>query len=439
MELATALRLRPGRMAAFTGAGGKSAVLRGLARELAPVLLTTSTHLGRNQDSLASQHLIVRSHDDLSALPARLAEKDSLLVTGELDEVEGKWDGLPLGWIDELPTLAAESGAVILVEADGARGRLIKAPAEHEPAVPTGVDLVVPVVGLGAIGQPLSDQVGHRVARIESVTGLRRGSPIGIEHVAGLLTSPEGGLRGVPAQAEVRALLNGLSTLPNIESGRELAARILRAPRVQAVVLAETDADDPAAASIGRTAGVVLAAGGASRMGELKQVMDWHGKPLVRRAVETALAAGLDPVVLVIGAEADRVRAAVSGLAVDLVENQEWRSGQSSSMRAGLAAVRRSAQAAVFLLADMPLVDHQLVQRLVREHQSSLAPIVAPTVDGRRGNPVLFDRSTFESLEGVVGDQGGRALFDRFPVTLVPAGPESSLDVDTPADWEADA
>ncbi|MGA9533118.1 MAG: selenium cofactor biosynthesis protein YqeC [Anaerolineales bacterium] len=436
MEIKAALRLGPGRLVAFTGAGGKSAVLRRLAQELPVSLLTTSTHLGRDQDSLASQHLVVHAHDELAAIPARLAAAGSLLVTGELDEVEGKWQGLPVEWIDELQALTVGSDAAILVEADGARGRLIKAPAGHEPAIPSRTNLVVPIVGLGALGQPLSDQVGHRVERLESVTGLRRGSPIGLEQVAKLLTSPQGSLQGVPPSAEVRVLLNGAKTEALVESGRELAGRALNSARIRAIVLADTGAMDPVVASIGRTAGIVLAAGGASRMGELKQVMDWRGQPLVRRALKTAQAAGLDPVVLVIGAEADRVRAAVAGLDVEIVENGDWRSGQSSSMRAGLAAARRSAEAAVFLLADMPMVSEELVRRLVRAHQSSLAPIVAPSVDGHRGNPVLFDRSTFEALEQVEGDQGGRALFDRYSVAWVPADSAAAMDIDSPGDWQ---
>ncbi|HUS85297.1 MAG TPA: NTP transferase domain-containing protein [Anaerolineales bacterium] len=93
-------------------------------------------------------------------------------------------------------------------------------------------------------------------------------------------------------------------------------------------------------------------------------------------------------------------------------------------------------EGAVFLLADMPLVEADLVSALVETHRKSLAPIVAPRVGERWGNPVLFDRVTFEALGRIQGDQGGRVLFKEYSIEAVPWGKSAIFDVDTQDDLD---
>jgi molybdenum cofactor cytidylyltransferase len=186
-----------------------------------------------------------------------------------------------------------------------------------------------------------------------------------------------------------------------------------------------------------RIGGVVLAAGGARRYGAPKLLLPWRGEAIVRQVVKTALSAGLNPVVVVAGEQIADIRAAVSDLDVQLVHNPDWESGQSSSVKAGLDALPANVGGCIFLLGDQPRTPPALVSGLVEKHAASLSPIVAPLVDGQRGNPVLFDRATFLDLMGLSGDSGGRSLFARYPVEWVPwhdAG--VLLDVDTPQDYQ---
>ena len=173
------------------------------------------------------------------------------------------------------------------------------------------------------------------------------------------------------------------------------------------------------------------------RYGGLKQLLPWKGQPLVRHAVQTALQAGLSPVVLVTGAGAEEVSQAVSGLPVRLVHNPDWQAGQSTSVQAGLRVLPEVCGGAVFLLADQPNVPATLVDALVEAHSQELAPIVAPLVDGQRGNPVLFDAVTFKDLLTLTGDQGGRQIFSRYPVRYIHWHDRAVLlDVDVPQDYE---
>ncbi len=164
-----------------------------------------------------------------------------------------------------------------------------------------------------------------------------------------------------------------------------------------------------------RTAGIILAAGEAKRFGRLKQLLDYHGQPFVRTVAKTALASGLSPVVVVTGANAQAVEAAVQDLPITITRNAEWQNGQSSSIQAGLRTLPGKSGAAVFLLADQPQVMPTVIHALTEEHARTLAPILAPLVAGQRANPVLFDRLTFPDLMALTGDVGGRAIFGKYP------------------------
>jgi molybdenum cofactor cytidylyltransferase len=184
---------------------------------------------------------------------------------------------------------------------------------------------------------------------------------------------------------------------------------------------------------------VVLAAGPSSRLGQPKQLLEWEGEPLVRRAAHTALDAGLWPVVVVLGARCDEVRAALAGMPLATVSNPAFAEGLAGSIRAGLHRLRVCApdvKGAVFLACDQPLVAPAHLGALVAAAEASGKPIAASEYAGTLGVPALFAASIFPELLRLQGDAGARRVIAREEarVTCVAlAGGE--LDVDTPDDW----
>jgi molybdenum cofactor cytidylyltransferase len=183
-------------------------------------------------------------------------------------------------------------------------------------------------------------------------------------------------------------------------------------------------------------AGVVLAAGSSTRMGSNKLLFLLDGEVLVARTVRRAAAAGLDPIVVVLGHEADRVRAALDGVACRPVDNADHRSGQGSSFRRGIAAVPDEASAAVVLLADMPEVTAEMIAAVVALHYETGAPLVLSEYAGISAPPTLYDRSLFAEI--AAGDGCGRQIVERHREgARSVAWPADRLaDVDEPRDLE---
>ncbi len=184
-------------------------------------------------------------------------------------------------------------------------------------------------------------------------------------------------------------------------------------------------------------AGILLAAGAAARMGKPKLLLPWKGEALIHRAARTALAGGLQPVVVVTGALHAEIQSALSDLPVQVVNNPDSEAGQSTSVRAGIRALPQTTQAVVFLLGDQPFVTPDLIRRLVATYLRNRPVILAPFVGEKRTNPVLFDHSIFDLLCQLQGDAGARSIFGQYPPAAMPWADERLLlDVDTPEDYE---
>jgi molybdenum cofactor cytidylyltransferase len=188
-----------------------------------------------------------------------------------------------------------------------------------------------------------------------------------------------------------------------------------------------------------RVAAIVLAAGASTRFGSPKQLLDWRGQPLMRHVIWQALAAPVSEIVVALGAHYARVAPLAHGLPVTLTRNARWEMGLSSSVALGLRALRTKPDAAIFLLADQPGVTSDLIARIIRAYAETGAPIVAPRVGRRRGNPALFASPLFSELMQVTGDRGGRALMARYQdrIAWVDADEWALFDIDEPVDLKS--
>lgn len=440
VNLSQALRIKKPICVAISGSGGKTTAMFTLARELlqgspqknVTVILTATTHLSLDQVGMADQHFVIRAESDLTQLEATLPT-GVILFTGGINQGH-RTTGLDEAHLERLYQLSLRHGAPLLIEADGSRQRPLKAPADHEPVIPGFVDMVIVVAGMAGIGKTLTSEWVHRPERFSEITGTAINSLVTPTSVVKELSHPLGGLKNIPPGARRIVLLNQADG-PSKQSGAlQMSERLVEV--FDAILIASLKGEGVYAVHEPKAA-VILAAGGSSRFGRPKQLLDWKGMPLVRHIALTALESKLDEIILVTGRETEEITRVVSDLNLKIVHNPNWVDGQGTSVSLGTSALRPEIGAVLFLLADQPLVSTRLVESLFEYHARTLAPIISPLVDDRRTNPVLFDRETFKELRLLSGVEGGRALFPRYPLTWMPWYDRRLLvDIDSPADYQ---
>jgi molybdenum cofactor cytidylyltransferase len=187
-------------------------------------------------------------------------------------------------------------------------------------------------------------------------------------------------------------------------------------------------------------AGLILAAGESTRMGRDKATLAYRGRTFLEAVVETLAAAHIDPLIVVLGCRAREIARRVSMEPARAVLNPDYRSGQTSSLQAGLRALLPNPPEAVVLcLVDHPAVARETLERLVAAFRRSGAPCVIPTYQGRRGHPVLIGSRLFDELLGLGSDAGADSVVRKYRSVTEFVEVEDEgvvLDVDDPGCYE---
>jgi molybdenum cofactor cytidylyltransferase len=436
ISLTRALRVERGAVVSFVGGGGKTTSMFRLADELRSsglrVVTTTTTHISKEQVHLAPVSVNI---DNLGSLAARLDEHGHCLIVGAPDG-KGRVHGATSDLIASVR--ARPDVDVVLVEADGSRSLPFKAPGEHEPVVPEVTTTLVPIAGLNAISRPLDEDHVHRSEIAAELAGAPLGRPVTAETMARVLSHPKGGAKLLPPGATFIPLLNRADTDAAVQQAAEITEILLRNPVVDTALICSMQHSRPVLEARTPVAGIVLAAGMSRRYGSVKQILPWADTTLVAHCTRMAIEAGLDPVIVVLGNEAEKVRQVMAELPVRFVYNPHFISGQSTSIRKGVDSLPSRTGAALFLFANQPMVSTGMIRTIVHAHRCTLAPACVPVCEGKHGNPVLFDRMLFHELCELSGDTGGQALLERYSnaIVSVPMEKGALININTPEDYE---
>ncbi|MFT2009473.1 nucleotidyltransferase family protein [Pontibacter sp. 13R65] len=186
---------------------------------------------------------------------------------------------------------------------------------------------------------------------------------------------------------------------------------------------------------------VLLAAGASTRLGKPKQQLLFEGQTLLQRATQSALASDCAPIVVVLGAKADLLLSDMSGLSITTILNQEWQSGMASSISSGMAALMRIApavSACLIMVCDQPFVHTDLLNKLLHTKEESGKGIAACAYGGTMGTPAVFDKSYFQALLELKGQEGARKIISQNSTDVATvAFPQGATDIDTTADYDA--
>ncbi len=184
---------------------------------------------------------------------------------------------------------------------------------------------------------------------------------------------------------------------------------------------------------------IILAAGKSTRMRFPKLSLTIRGKGLLQHVIDNALKSKVDDVIVVLGAGSEKMRKEINPGKARIIINPFFNEGQSTSLKAGLKSISPESRAVIILLGDQPFINDATLNALIDKYRESGSPIVAPVYNGKRGNPVLFDRALIPELINTSGDKGGRAIIGKYAHRIATLEIDSSLigiDIDTWDDYQ---
>lgn len=249
MTLKEALDIEPGEVVSLVGAGGKTTLMFALAHELAAsgscVITTTTTKILEPLPSQTPFLLLERDKEEMMRLLLQNVDKYSHITLASERLASGKLNGIG----PELVVKLAELNQVsyIIVEADGAAHKSLKAPNSTEPVIPYNTSLVIPIVGIDAVGCRLTEENVFRPEIVSKLLGLLLGEVVSAESVAFLITHPQGIIKGSPDRARIVPFINKVDLDEGLSKARDLAGKILamRHPQIRQVVLGQAQFPEP--------------------------------------------------------------------------------------------------------------------------------------------------------------------------------------------------
>lgn len=420
----------------FVGGGGKTSSIFRLAHELKArgkkVLVTTTTRIFVPEKGDFDE-LVIKSkpqHDIFNPVPG------SITVLGkELLEEGEKLKGIDPFWLDSIFT----SGCFdyILVEADGSKQKSIKAPAVHEPVIPSSTTKTVGVIGLSVLNKNVDTEV-FRAEIFKKICG--DNSVVNLEQIFRLVTSPQGLFKNVPPDSEKYLFLNQLEGEPLKKAAFLLLAMLEKADFYLDGFIAGSIKEGkfysyPLRQKI---AGIIMAAGFSRRMGQDKLLLKLdEGLLLVEKVVKEAAASDLDEVILVY--QNPVIQKIGEKYGVKTVFNPDAVKGQSASVQIGIKTCLPEMNGYMFLPGDMPFIDRKLINKLLKVFKNSTFPVIVPFYDGQPGMPTIFSSSLKAELLEITGDEGGRSIIRKNPFRVKKVHIKEvfrGIDIDTPDEWK---
>ncbi len=444
LSLAPCLSLPNCGIVTIYGAGGKTSAMETLGCELVAqgkrVIQTTTTKIFRPEGVpvvIGEDFAVIREQLQASITSHGLA------VLGATRLPENKLSGINPAWPEML--LENRIADYVIVEADGSARKPIKGYAPYEPVFPPRSDLLIPVLGIEAIGLSVNTDNVHRSEAFCKLTGAQPDEPLTVGHFLKSMTfMVELGRVATPG-ARVIPLINKVDRISGTGLIREIAEGMQGV--TDAVLFTSLKDDHPvrfvSQGGVGQNefgfSAVVLAAGGSVRMGRAKLSLELQGKTLLEQALLPIGEAGFRDVVLVLSGENETLKERLPD-AYRVVINRNSQEGISTSVKAGLSVVDPRSQGVFFVLADQPFIDREVYEKLLAYHRRHLPLLTWPVYGGRRGNPVLFDRRLWPELMQIKGDEGGKQIMAATPAEQtgqVEVGSSGVLiDIDTPEEYE---
>lgn len=439
MKLHEAFEVTRGDVIAFIGAGGKTSAMIGLGYELLDknwrILATTTEAIAEEQ--LQLMPYIMHYDANPENISAALSEHGFVFLYDSIRD--GKVYGPAIEWTRQL--LDTIDSDVLLIEADSANGRPLKAPLKDEPYIPSEASIVVPIASLSALDQPLDeDHIYNSQAMIDKY-GFYEGGNVRSPWIAQVLRDEELGLRGVPEKSRIVAYINQTPESGYLRGRARLIARlVLQSSRVHSVALGSVRGANPVYEVQRSVGAIVLAAGQASRMGEAKVLLPWtKHHNILEHIIQQLHRSRIDHIRVVTGWYADDVKKITKKMGVEAVHNRAYKTGEMvSSLKAGLRAMPANVEAVLVVLGDQPRIQPKVIHEVLTAYAEGYGDLIAPSYQMRRGHPILIGRKYWSELLDLRNFESPREVINAHAdeIHYITVDTDSVLqDVDTPQDY----
>ncbi len=450
LSLTGSMQLGEKEIIAVYGGGGKTSLLCRLARELAglkkKVIFTTTTKIFK-PDNIPC---VINSEFEGALLSLRRnLQNHDVVALGSSLMPNNKLTGIDPSWTGKL--LASGVISYILVEADGSAGKPVKGYAPHEPVIPSSSTLIIPLLGIDALGLIPNSRFVHRPELLLKITGSLPGVPLTAEHLLRCLKFMVNLGRNMSPRARIIPLMNKVDLLREKKTLKIIAKAFRGEPGIELFLftsLKEKIAlqyifDLSSHSSMPFITCVVLAAGSSTRMGDNKLFLKIKDQTVLDLSLKNVLKSRVNEVILVTRPGTiflPQTQELLNDPRVKIVTNKNYLKGIASSLKTGIAASYPGTQGIIFTLADQPFIPPEVYDLLIKKYAADLSMLTFPLFKGRRGNPVLFDRRAWPQLMLLEGDKGGRQVFSSIPEkeksSVDTPFPGILIDIDTPEDLQ---
>lgn len=421
---------------AWVGSGGKTSLIFSICKAIyKSSIITTTTHLAVEQSRLAFNHFKYENPSDL------INEINNIegvtLITKKIQDLEKlRLQGFLPSELAELSDYCLQNNLPLFIEADGSRQKPIKAPAAHEPQIPLFINKVCIVLGLSGLGKPINEEWVHRSQNFCAIVNKESNQKIEIDDIFEYLIHPNGGSKSIPSGTEKILFLNQIDLVESKESILILAERLR--PYFDQIFISSVNQKTNELeiyAHFGKLACVLLAAGESKRFGSPKQLASWNGKTFIRTIIEKVKTIYPSEFLVIVGAFSDLIMNEIDDFSsIKVIHNQDWKTGQASSVKTGVENLTNGIEAVIFFLVDQPQIEVKTIRDLVISYATTNTNIIAYQYSGAARHPILFSRKLFPELRNLSGNSGGKQLFQANPpLFLTFKDPKQAYDFDS---WE---
>lgn len=416
-------------MITFVGGGGKTSHMFKLANELkrfGNVLVTTTTKI-LLPDENSYDYLFVLETDNLTV------NKNGVTLLAQNINENKKLSGVDKYFLDDL--YEKKSFKFILIEADGAKEKPLKAPNDTEPIIPLNTNINIGIIGVDALDKKV-EEVCFRENLFKNITKKDKDEIVDDNSILSLISHDKGLFKDTPKKCKKFFIISKCDNKENKERALKVLDRALSCSNIDRLFLSSVNNN-----FINRVfvdvCGIIMASGLSRRMGKNKLLMKVENESMIERIVKACVSSNLKKVIVVYNKI--EVKEKIKGYNLELLYNKNPEVGQSMSIKLGLDRANRiNPKGYMFLVGDQPFIQSKLINSLLSEFIENNENIIIPKYREKNGNPVVFPKGLSEKFNALQGDSGGREIIKKYDKIkyLKFEDDIQGFDIDTKEDYE---